>query len=153
QPTHSGDSLLAQLQCWDDDPVLKRIEPKGMPLLHGDEDFEMGESTVHTISAGILLYGLGFHLAQQAAYPVFGDLNLFSSDDDPTLYLSPDVMVVKTPRPLPAQLHSYRIGPRAPAPLLVGEVLSPRTWQQGDLNRKPRVYSGIGVEEYLLADV
>ena len=39
------------------------------------------------------------------------------------------------------------------APILVGEILSFRTWQQGDLARKPRIYSSIGVEEYLVADV
>src|SRR5205823_13686687 len=48
---------------------------------------------------------------------------------------------------------SYRIGPHTPAPLLASEVLSPRTWQQGDLTRKPMIYSELGVHEYMLADV
>jgi Uma2 family endonuclease len=148
-----GGAFWEKLQEWQSDPVMQRIQPKGMPLLYGDEDFEMGESTIHTITAGMLLYGLGYHFALQTAYRVFGDLNLYYSDDDPSLYLSPDVMVVKASRALPAQLSSYHIGRRTPVPLLVGEVLSERTWQQGDLNRKPRVYSAIGVAEYMLVDV
>ena len=152
-PTNGPVSPYERMRAWESDPVMQRIRPKGLPLLYGDEDFEMGESTIHTITAGILLYGLGFHFATQIAYRVFGDLNLYYSDDDPSLYLSPDVMVVKPPRPLPAQLTSYELGPYTPAPLFVGEVLSPRTWQQGDLTRKPMVYSDLGVAEYLLADV
>jgi Uma2 family endonuclease len=148
-----GGPLLEKLRSWQNDPVMQRIQPTGLPAVYGDEDFEMGESTVHTITAGILLYGWGFHFAAQSAYRVFGNLNLYYSDDDPTEYLSPDVMVVKATRALPAQPTSYRIGPRAPAPLLVGEVLSPRTWQQGDLNRKPIIYAELGIEEYLLTDV
>jgi hypothetical protein len=48
QPT-----LLDRVAVWESDPVMQRIQPKGMPLLFGDEDFEMGESTIHTITAGI----------------------------------------------------------------------------------------------------
>lgn len=152
-PANGALSWFERQRIWDDDPVMQRIQPKGMPLLFGDEDFEMGESTVHTISAGILLYGLTFHFALRTAYRVFADLNLYYSAENPTWYLSPDVMVVKPPRPLPVELASYELGPGSPAPLLVGEVLSMRTWQQGDLSRKPMVYSDVGVEEYLLADV
>jgi Uma2 family endonuclease len=148
-----GGPLLEKLRAWQNDPVMQRIQPKGKPLLYGDEDFEMGDSTIHTVTAGILLYGLGFHFAPQTAYRVFGNLNLYHSDDDPTLFLSPDVMVVKATRSLPAQPSSYRIGPSTPAPLLVGEGLSPRTWQQGDLSRKPMIYADLGIEEYVLADV
>ncbi len=147
------DSFLERLCPWMRDPVLRRLEPKGMPLLFGDEDFEMGESTIHTITANILLFGLGFHFAALAGYRVFGNLNLYYSAEDPAEYVSPDVMVVKLPRPLPVQLASYRIGPQMPAPVLVAEVLSFRTWQQGDLSRKPIIYSELGVEEYIVTDV
>jgi Uma2 family endonuclease len=148
-----GPSSLERLCPWMNDPVLRRLQPKGVPCLYGSEDFEMGESTIHTITAGILLYGLGFHLAPPTGYRVFGNLNLFYSAEDPTAYVSPDVMVVRPPRALPAQLTSYRIGEQGPAPVLVSEVLSFRTWQQGDMSRKPGIYSGLGVEEYIVADV
>jgi Uma2 family endonuclease len=147
------DSLRERLQAWENDPVMQRIQPRGMPRLFGNEDFEMGESTLHTITAGILLYGLGFHFAARTGYRVFGNLNLYYAADDPTEYVSPDVMVVQPSRELPVQLASYRIGAEGPAPVLVCEVLSFRTWQQGDLIRKPLLYSELGVEEYVLVDV
>ena len=152
RPANGRDSLLEHIRAWENDPVIQRIRPKGMPRLYGNEDFEMGESTFHTISAGILLYGLGFHFAALAGYRVFGNLNLYYSAEDPTEYVSPDLMVVRPPRPLPAQLTSYRIGAQGPAPLLVGEILSFRTWQQGDLLRKPMLYSNLQIEEYIVAD-
>ncbi len=153
---HRANGLLSsmkRLRAWEDDPVMRRIRPKGMPQFYGNEDFEMGESTIHTITTGILLYGLGFHLAVRTDHRVFGNLNLYYSVEDPTEYVSPDVMVVRPSQTLPAQLTSYRIGEHGPAPILVGEVLSFRTWQQGDLIHKPILYSGLGVEEYVVVDV
>jgi hypothetical protein len=113
----------------------------------------MGDSTVHTLSADILLYGLTFHFALHAAYRVFGNLNLYFSQAFPNLFLTPDVMVVKAARRLPQALASYRIGEQGPAPVLAGEVLSPRTYREGDLTGKPLTYGEIGIDEYLLVDV
>jgi Uma2 family endonuclease len=151
-PSNGLPASLERLIPWMNDPVLRRLQPKGMPLSFGNEDLEMGESTIHTITAGILLYGLGFHFASQANYRVFGNLNLYHSEDT-TDYVSPDVMVVRQSRALPAQLASYWVGQQGPAPALVGEVLSFRTWQQGDMGRKPIHYSALGVEEYIVTDV
>jgi Uma2 family endonuclease len=152
QPWSRQIPLLERLRALETDVVMQRIQPKGMPVLCGDEDLEMGEATIHTITTGILLYGLGFHFALLTAYRVFANLNLYFSED-PTDFVSPDVMVVKPRRTLPAQLSSYQVGPACPVPLFVAEVLSPRTWQQGDLTSKPLTYSDLGIEEYLLADV
>jgi Uma2 family endonuclease len=138
---------------WLNDPVLRQLQPKGMPQLFGNEDFEMGDSTVHTITAFILFYGLASHFSVLPAYRVFANLNLYYSPDDPTEYVSPDVMVVQPPRALPADLTSYRIGVQGPAPILVAEILSFRTWQQRDLQTKPTLYARLGVEEYIVADV
>jgi Uma2 family endonuclease len=145
--------ILARACPWLNDPVLRRLQPKGMPLLFGNEDFEMGESNVHTITASILFYGLRYHFASLAAYRVFANLNLYYSPDDRTEYVSPDVMVVQPSRTLPVDLASYRIGEEGPAPFLVGEVLSFRTWQQGDMQTKPTLYARLGVEEYIVVDV
>ncbi len=145
--------ILARACPWLNDPVLRRLQPKGLPMLFGDEDFEMGESNIHTIATDILFYGLTYYFADLSAYQVFANLNLHYSPDEPTEYVSPDVMVVQPPRTLPVELTSYRIGEHGPAPVFVGEVLSFRTWQQGDLQRKPAIYAGLGVEEYIVADV
>jgi Uma2 family endonuclease len=152
EPANGRESPLDRFCPWMQDPVLRQLQPKGMPLLCGEEDLEMGETTIHTTTVDILFYGLLFHFALQAAYRVFSDLNLYFTDE-PTEYVSPDVMVVKSRHPLPAQLTSYRIGPRTPAPLFVAEVLSRRTWNQSDLQAKPGTYAALGVDEYLVADV
>jgi Uma2 family endonuclease len=142
-----------QEQLWEleHDPVLKRIRPKGLPWACNDEESKMGESTIHTLSVDILLYGLLFHFALRAGYRVFANLNLYFSQEQPNLFLTPDVMVVRPPE-LPAQLSSYRIGEQGPAPVLVCEVLSPRTFQEGDMTTKPLQYRQIGIDEYLVAD-
>jgi hypothetical protein len=153
KPSVVSNPALAKRQRWQHDPLLQRLRPKGLPLLFGDEDFEMGESSLHTTTCDIVLYGLEFHFVSRPAYRVFGNLNVHYSADDPNAYASPDFMVVKPPRPLPEELSSYRIGHEGPAPVLVGEVLSFRTYQQGDLTNKPILYSDLGIEEYILVDV
>ncbi len=134
------------------DPVLQRIQPKGIPLLYGEEDLEMGEADLHTRTCDILIYGLEFHLAPRPSLEVFGNLNLFYSDEAPERYVSPDVLVVEPTAPLSDDIRSYRIGEQGPAPVFVAEVLSFRTWQQGDLNFKPILYGDLGIEEYALVD-
>src|SRR5262249_60279816 len=84
-----GGPLLEKLRAWQNDPVMQRIQPRGKPLLYGDEDFEMGDSTTHTITAGGLLYGLGVHFAPQAAPPAFGDPNRHYPHNDPPGLLPP----------------------------------------------------------------
>jgi Uma2 family endonuclease len=135
------------------DPILARLKPKGVPLLYEDEGLEMGESSVHTRTSGILLYGVGFHFASKKKYRVFGNLNLYYSNLDPNAYMSPDVMVVQPSKPLPEEVTSLRIGKECPAPALVSEVLSFRTYQQGDLTNKPILYAQLGISEYILVDV
>jgi Uma2 family endonuclease len=146
-------SILERMRMYQDDPVLQRIRPKGMPWACDDEESDMGDSTVHTVSTAILFYGLTFHFAARAGFRIFANLNLYFSAEHPNLFLAPDVMVVSPPQPLPEQLPSYRIGEQGPPPVLVAEVLSPRTYQEGDLDRKPLQYRDLGVDEYLMADV
>jgi Uma2 family endonuclease len=146
-------ALLERLRSFEKDPVLQRLRPKGIPLLYGDEDFELGESDVHLRTCNILLYGLESHLTGRTQYRVFSNLNLAYSETDPQAYVSPDLMVVRPARRLPRNIATYHIGREGPAPVLVAEVLSFRTYQQGDLTDKPVLYAGLGIEEYLLADV
>jgi Uma2 family endonuclease len=113
----------------------------------------MGESNLHTLICGILLYGLRFHFVKQPTFRVYSNLNVYYSDDDPSAYVSPDLMVVNPLRPLPNDINSYHLGKEGPAPLLVAEVLSYRTYQEGDLSHKPVLYAALGIEEYILVDV
>jgi Uma2 family endonuclease len=123
-----------------------------MPRLYEDEGLEMGESTLHSLTCAILFFGLRLHFAERKGFHVFTNLNLHYSAQDPTLYVSPDVMVVKSPRRLPKDLSSYRIRHDGPAPCLAAEVLSHRTWQEGDMTTKPTVYAKIGIQEYVVVD-
>ena len=36
--TNGQPSLLERLRAWENDPVMQRIQPKGMPHLYGNED-------------------------------------------------------------------------------------------------------------------
>ncbi len=148
-----GGAKIEVPRRWESDSVLRRLRPKGMPLLYEDEGLEMGESTVHTRTCHILLYGQEFHFGREPGYRVFGNLNVHYSDKDPNAYVSPDIMVVKPYRPLPKEIASYRIGKDGPAPVQATEVLSFRTYQQGDLTNKPILYADLGIDEYLLVDV
>src|SRR5262249_54369695 len=145
--------LFAGLRHWDSDPVLKKLQPKGLPVLHEDEGPKMGDSSLHTRTCDILYYGVKFHLADQARFRVFRDLNVYYAADDPSAYVSPDIFFVKAKRSLPQEVSSYRIGRDGPAPRVVIEALSPRTYQEGDLTDKPVLYAALGVEEYILVDV
>ena len=144
---------LAKLRRYESDPILQRLRPSGIPILYEDEGLEMGESDLHTRTCDILLYGVEFHFTNKPAYRVLSNLNLHYSDQEPEAYVSPDLMVVQPPRPLPESISSYRIGKEGPAPLLVGEVLSRRTFQQGDLTEKPLLYAALNIEEYILVDL
>jgi Uma2 family endonuclease len=124
-----------------------------MPVLYEDEgQEEMGESTPHTDAGQVLHMGVGEHLRGQGRYRVFSDLNVYYHPTDRRAYVSPDVMVVAGDRPLPERLSSYRIGPDFPAPVLVIEILSRRSFQQQDLTNKPAIYGRLGVAEYILVD-
>lgn len=126
----------------------------GWPILHEDDGFEdMGDSFPHTEAMFILLHGLRAHFTTASPRPtVLANFDLYYHPTDPTSYVSPDVMVVYPPKPLPEDAGTYVIGIDGPAPVLTVEVLSRRSAQQRDLTTKPPLYAGMGVAEYLLFD-
>jgi Uma2 family endonuclease len=124
-----------------------------MPILYEDEgQDEMGESSPHTAADQILSLGVAEHLRGRPEYRVFSNLNVYYHPTDPRAYVSPDVMVVVPSRPLPEDIASYRVGVDGPAPVLVIEILSRRSFQQQDLTNKPDIYAELGVAEYILVD-
>lgn len=140
-------------QWYENDPIIERLRPEGIPLLYEDEGLEMGESDLHTRTCNIALYGLEFHFAKRPSRRVFSNLNLYYSAKQPNAYVSPDIMVVEPTELLPEDIASYQIGEDGPAPLLVTEVLSFRTFQEGDLSSKPVLYAQLSIPEYILVDV
>ena len=80
---------------------------RALPILFEDEGMEMGESSIHTETCDILYYWhFEFHLANRAGWKTFSNLNLHYSEKNPSLYVSPDIMVVKSRRAFPADLSS-----------------------------------------------
>jgi Uma2 family endonuclease len=124
-----------------------------LPVMYEDEgQDEMGESKPHTAADHILSIGLAEHLRPQPQYEVLSNINLYYHRLDRKAYVSPDVMVVMPPEPLPDDLPSYTLGPDRPAPVLIIEILSRRSFQQQDLTNKPELYAELGVAEYILVD-
>lgn len=133
-----------------------------LPVLYEDEGYEeMGEHTVHTLTDDIIRLGLESHLARRPNHHIFSNLNLHYHPIDREAYVSPDEMVVVAELPPDLVLSptegmgSYRVGETGPAPMLIVEVLSKRTYQQQDISPtgKPVIYAELGVPEYILVDV
>jgi Uma2 family endonuclease len=125
-----------------------------MPVLFEDEGYEeRGESLPHSMTEAIVRFGLMAHLRGRPDLVVLSDMNLHYHPLNRESYVSPDVMVVRPDGPLNEELSSYRVGIHGPMPILTVEVLSRRTYQQGDLHDKADVYRQNGVAEYILIDV
>jgi Uma2 family endonuclease len=125
-----------------------------MPVMYEDEgQEEMGEAEFHVITDEILRNGVHDHLKPRPEYRVFSNLNVYYHLVDHWAYVSPDSMAAQPFRPLPENVASYRVGEDGPAPVLVAEVLSRRSFQQQDLTAKPVIYSQLGIAEYILVDV
>jgi Uma2 family endonuclease len=123
-----------------------------LPEIYEDDGYDdMGDSAPHSDAIQILFFGIKAHLARQPQFQVFTNLNVYYHPTKPQAYFSPDVMVI-TPRSRLENAKSYRIDADNPPPMLVIEVLSPRTAQQGDLAVKPVIYGKLGIPEYLLVD-
>lgn len=129
------------------------IITEGMPFIYEDDDEgDMGEASIHTDSVDIAQNGVEAHLTPHERLRVFANLNLYYSATNLKAYASPDLMVAE-PDEVKQDFTSYRIGTDGPTPLMVGEVLSERTGQQGDLREKPRIYALLGIREYILIDM
>jgi Uma2 family endonuclease len=139
-------------------PSVGDADDPRLPLIWEDEDPDMGESNIHVLTDEVLHVCLQALLAPRTDLQVFSNLNLrYLRVDEPDSanppYVSPDLMVVRPTVPLPVDLASYRMRRHGPAPLLVGEILSERSFQQRDLTDKVSLYADLGVAEYVTVDV
>lgn len=134
--------------------------PDDIPILYEDDGREgMGEASIHTGTIDVLFYGIDIHIKlTRPGARVFSNLNTYYPAKPPPEkkgalpYVSPDVMVVHPPRPLPAEIRSYTINRDGPAPLQTTEVLSESSADIRDLDQKPVIYAALGVAEYVLVD-
>jgi Uma2 family endonuclease len=145
--------MTNDLAATDRDLVARLAEFENLPLLHEDDpEWDMGEANLHSLAEDILRYGINASLADQPQFKVFANLNLHYQPRFPSVYISPDVMVVTPQNPTVEDVSGYYIDRDGPAPVQVTEVLSAKTAEGRDLGEKLWIYAMIGVEEYILVD-
>lgn len=130
--------------------------PRGeLPILYEDDkEGDLGEVNRHVLSDETLHICLMAHFASKPKLRVYSNMNLYYDPGlTPLPYVSPDLMVVKPRRTLDEDVRSYHIGIDGPAPMLTGEVLSERSYEQSDLDEKITLYARLGIPEHILIDV
>ena len=115
---------------------------------HPTEEDLMGESSQHHAVIVYLEEVLRWLFHTQIC-AVYVNLNFFVTDDEYEYPIAPDVAVIKGV-PFHHEI-SWRIGLTGPAPQVVFELASDKTWKR-DLEEKPNEYAHIGVQEYYAFD-
>ena len=99
-----------------------------------------------------ILYAFGallLHYRERPDVYVSGDLLIYYEEGNPRVSVAPDTFVV-----FGVEDHkrmNYKVWEEGKGPDFVLEVASPNTWRE-DVERKPGVYAGLGVQEYFLFD-
>jgi Uma2 family endonuclease len=115
---------------------------------HPTEEDLMGESSQHHAVIDYLTEVLKWLFHNQAC-SVYVNLNFYATDDEDEYPIVPDVAFIKGV-PFHHEI-SWRIGVTGPAPQVVFEMASDKTWKR-DLEEKPHVYAHIDVQEYYAFD-
>ncbi len=108
----------------------------------------MGETDAHRDWMIRLLDIFRCHYRDQQVY-VASDLLVYYEEGNPRRFVVPDLFVVKDCDP--SQRRTFKIWEEGHTPNFVIEVTS-RSSRREDEQSKPRIYSQIGVEEYILYD-
>jgi Uma2 family endonuclease len=108
----------------------------------------MGETDLHRNLMIDLIEALKHYYSRHSDVYVSGNIVLFFEEGNPTVHISPDVLV--TLGAPPAVLQSYKTWELG-APNLVIEVTS-RSTKTRDIGMKKGTYAALGVQEYLLFD-
>ncbi len=104
------------------------------------------------LQARAILYAFGALRVRYAAHTdvyVSADLLIYYEEGNPRVSVAPDTFVV-----FGVEDHTrmnYKVWQEGKGPDFVLEVASPSTWRE-DVERKPRIYAGLGVSEYFLFD-
>ena len=116
--------------------------------LYPTEEDLMGDNSIHLDLMLYLLQVLRWFFHGQRC-SVYANLNFYLTLDSGEYPLVPDVAVIKGVEYQDRQ--SWSIGITGPAPQVVFEIASPKTWDK-DLEEKPRRYARMGVQEYFAYD-
>jgi Uma2 family endonuclease len=115
---------------------------------HPTEEDLMGESSQHHAVIEYLEELLKWLFHHQAC-SVYVNLNFYVTENENEYPIAPDVAVIKGV-PFHHEI-SWHIGVTGPAPQVVFELASDKTWKR-DLDEKPPTYAHIGVQEYYAFD-
>jgi len=115
---------------------------------HPTEEDLMGESWLNAELVDYLKSVVVWLFREQvcAIYKNFNFYQTTAKDEHP---LAPDLAIIKGVTRGP--IRSWRVGVHGPAPQVVFEIASEKTWVR-DLTEKPAAYSELGVEEYYAYD-
>src|SRR5436305_8027005 len=116
--------------------------------LYPTEEDLMGDSTLHLDLVLYLVLVLRWLFEGQRC-GVYANLNFYQTSDSEEYPLVPDVAVVQGVAQ--QEVQSWRVGQTGPAPQVVFEIASPKTWLK-DLEEKPVKYAHMGVQEYFAYD-
>lgn len=115
---------------------------------HPTEEDLMGETALHRAVIRYLVDVLTWLFHTQIC-SIHENLNFYVTDDEGEYPIAPDIAIIKG---VPFALEiSWRIGDTGPAPHVVFEMASDKTWKR-DLEEKPDKYAAIGVQEYYAFD-
>ena len=115
---------------------------------HPTQEDLMGESRPHAALVEYLKQVLEWLFRQQAC-AIYENFNFYQTADENEYPLAPDVALIKGVTHSPD--ISWRVGTDGPAPQVVFEIASPKTWAR-DLEEKPTQYAAMGVQEYYAYD-
>jgi Uma2 family endonuclease len=116
--------------------------------LYPTEEDLMGQTSVHARLIRYLMDTLTWLFWGQRC-ALYDSLNFYQTPDIYENPLSPDVAVIKGVEM--RDMKSWRVGKDGPAPQLVFEILSAKTWKI-DIDKKPTHYALMGVQEYFAYD-
>jgi len=115
---------------------------------HPTQEDLMGESRPHAVLVEYLKQVLEWLFHNQAC-AIYENFNFFQTSDENEYPLAPDVALIKGVTHSPD--ISWRVGTDGPAPQVVFEIASPKTWAR-DLEEKPAEYAAMGVQEFYAYD-
>ncbi len=116
--------------------------------LHPTEGDLMGQTSVHARLRRYLMDVLTWLFWGQRC-AIYDSLNFYQTPDVYEYPMSPDIAVIKGVDD--DDVTSWRVNKDGPAPQVVFEILSAKTWK-ADLNEKPAHYARLGVQEYFAYD-
>ena len=120
--------------------AIEYPESDGKPLAENDPQLH----AIHYAFGALRL-----HYAARADVYVSADLLVYYEEGNPRVSVAPDVFVVFGVED--RMRGNYKVWEEGKGPDFVLEVASPNTWRE-DVERKPAVYTELGVREYFLFD-